>query len=88
MCDAQGRPYFLWDDAITLSEFLAKLRDPDPNVAAYWLGKAMRQSKPDDILQFTTTDEIRAAWPRLERYLGRDRAMWAWLLEAWAKRGK
>ena len=29
LCDAQNRPYFLWDCDMTLPEFVEKLKDPD-----------------------------------------------------------
>jgi hypothetical protein len=38
---------------MTLDEFRGKLRDPDPDVRAYFLGKLMmRQAKPDDVFSF------------------------------------
>lgn len=83
MIDADGRPYFLWDSELTLDGFEALLRDPDPEVRAYNLGRLMRQARPDDVFAFASLREIRAAWPLLERYLGRTRTFWAWLLERW-----
>ena len=57
MLDAKGRPYFLWDEDITLDVFRARLTDPE--VRAYDLGKLMRQVKPDDGFTFVTLCEIR-----------------------------
>jgi hypothetical protein len=34
MVDAKGRPYFLWDDEMTLDQFRARLREPDIEVRA------------------------------------------------------
>lgn len=83
LCDAQGRPYFLWDSEMTLDGFRAVLADPDPEVRAAFVGKLMRQAKPDDVFEFVRLDEVIALWPRLERYLGRERAMWRYLLDRW-----
>lgn len=83
LCDAQGRPYFLWDSDMTLAVFRERLRDADPDVRAYYPGKLMRQAKPDDVFSFATRAEIEALWPRLERYLGKRRAFWTWLFELW-----
>jgi len=83
LCDAQGRPYFLWDSEMTLDAFRAVLADPDPDVRAAYVGKLMRQAKPDDVFQFVCLSEIVALWPRLERYLGRERPMWRFLLDGW-----
>jgi hypothetical protein len=44
----------------------------------------MRQAKPDDVFQFVRLAEIVALWPKLERYLGRTRPMWRWLLDRWS----
>ena len=43
----------------------------------------MRQAKPDDVFRFVTRATIRELWPRVQRYLGRSREFWTWLLEAW-----
>jgi hypothetical protein len=82
--DPQGRPYFLWDCDLTVTEFEDRLRDPDPAVRAYFLAKVMRQAKPDDVFRFVTLQRIRAMWPALESQLGRARPFWSWLLEQWA----
>ncbi len=83
LVDARGRPYFLWDEDMTLEVFRSRLRDPDPDVRAYFLGKLMRQAKPDDVFLFFTRSEIEAQLSTVERYLGRTRDFWIWLLERW-----
>lgn len=83
MVDAKGRPYFLWDEDITLEVFHSRLIDPDPEVRAYYLGKLMRQAKPDDVFTFVTLAEITALFPLVTRYLGRSRDFWTWLLDCW-----
>jgi hypothetical protein len=83
LVDAQGRPYFLWDQEMTLERFEERLHDPDPEVRAYYIGKLMRQAKPDDVFTFVTTNEIGALWPELVPYLGNQRAFWDWILTAW-----
>jgi hypothetical protein len=83
LLDSGGRPYFLWDCDMTLAEFQEGLRNPDPDVRAYLVGKLMRQAKPDDVFSFVSRREIRELWPRIERYLGRSRSFWTWLFEMW-----
>jgi hypothetical protein len=85
LTDQNGHPYFLWDSEMTLDEFRQALRDLDPEPRAYLIGKLMRQAKPDDVFTFVSRREIRELWPRLERYLGKSRAFWTWLFEAWDK---
>lgn len=84
LCDAQGRPYFLWDCDLTVEEFRARLLDPDIGVRAYHLGRLMRQAKPDDVFLFVRERDVRALWPHLVPYLGATRLFWSWLLAAWS----
>ncbi len=77
LCDARGRPYFLWDCDLTLEAWRALTRDPDAEVRAYWIGAAMRQAKPDDVLTLLTWPEIEGVWERLR--LGKQAAFWQWL---------
>jgi hypothetical protein len=45
----------------------------------------MRQAKPDDVFLFVTVKEIEDLWPDLQRYLGRSREFWTWLLDLWRR---
>jgi hypothetical protein len=85
LTDPQGRPYFLWDCDLTLAEFEARLRDPDPEVRAYLIAKLMRQAKPVDVFQFVTVANIEELWPEVVGQLGESRAFWSWLLGMWQR---
>jgi hypothetical protein len=85
LADREGRPWFLWDCELTLSEFRAKLRTGDRAQRAYLVGKLMRQAKPDDVFSFTSLAEIRDLWPDLAGTLGRTRDFWEWLLAKWGE---
>jgi hypothetical protein len=87
LVDQQGRPYFLWDVDMTIDEFERQLREADPVVRAYLVGKLMRQAKPDDVLQFVSPQELADLWPSVVRYLGKTREFWAWLLQKWEAGG-
>lgn len=71
------------DEDLTLQAFRERLVDPDPEVRAYYLGKMMRQAKPDDVFSFVTLREITALFPLVLRYLGRTREFWTWVLGYW-----
>ena len=88
LTDGRGRPYFLWDCDLTLDQFREALRHSDPEVRSYFVGKVMRQAKPDDVFQFVTPRTIRDLWPRLTRYLGNTREFWTWLFETWEGQGR
>lgn len=84
LVDSNGRPYFLWDSDMTLEAFEAGLRSPSRQVRAYLIGKLMRQAKPDDVFRFVRLAEVEDLWPDLEKFLGKTRDFWAWLLERWS----
>jgi hypothetical protein len=75
-----ARPYFLWWTDATVGELRRRLASPDPAERAYWLGALLREANTRDVWLFVRPDDLRAMWPRLQRHLGRSRAMWAWLL--------
>ena len=68
---------------MTLDDFTRRLRESGREGRAYLVGKLMRQAKPDDVFTFVTIEEIVELWPTLERYLGRQRPFWRWLLDYW-----
>jgi hypothetical protein len=88
MLDRQNRPYFLWDCDLDVDQFQQRLKHPDPAVRAYFVGKLMRQAKPDDVFEFVSARAIRELWPDLERYLGEKRPFWSWLFETWESQGR
>ncbi len=80
LLDDSSRPYFLWWTDATVGSFKRHLRSRDPEERAYWMGALLREANTRDVRLFVADDEIRDLWPRLIRYLGRSREMWAWLL--------
>jgi hypothetical protein len=87
MTDGQGRPYFLWDLDMDLATFRTRLSDTDPAIRGYFLGKLLRQARPDDVFAFVSPEEIVRNWSFLERHLGKTKAFWSWLLEEWEALG-
>jgi hypothetical protein len=83
MCDAHGRPYFLWDVDLTLAAFRQLLADADGETQMYMIAKLMRQAKPDDVFTFVTLARVRQHWPAIAPQLGNKREFWQWILDAW-----
>lgn len=81
LLDAEGRPYFLWDVQMSLEAYLEKLRSADEDEAAYWLARALRDAKPDDVLEWVDWPTIARLWPRAARFVGRRRPFWTWWLD-------
>lgn len=85
--DPAERPYFLWDEPTTVGEFRAALVTADPVEKSRLLGKLLREARDPDVWEFTTVAEVSALLPQLDRYLGRRRAFWHYLLHAWEAAG-
>lgn len=83
LVDASGRPYFLWDMDMTLERFRHELATADRPTRAWFVGKLMRQAKPDDVFSFVSAEEIGEQWSELVRHLGRTRPFWEWLMTTW-----
>jgi len=79
--DEAARPYFLWWTDATVGQLKEHLTSSDPEERAYWMGALLREANTRDVWIFVDPAAIRALWPRLVRYLGRSRQMWAWLLK-------
>ena len=85
--DPAARPYFLWDEDTTVAELRSAIERADPEEWAQLVGKVMREARDTDVWCFVTP---RAVWERrslLDRYLGRRRAFWLYLLEGWHRDG-
>ena len=80
LVDAQGQPYFVWDQPMTLSEFVRGLESHDKAIRAGFVARLMRDARPDDVFQFLDRAQIVAVWPDVAPQLGRQRAFWTWLL--------
>ena len=79
LVDAQNRLYFMPE--MTLDHFQKGLLDSNPEAVAYLFAKLMRDARPDDVFSFASPQQIAAAWPQVEGYLGwKQRDFWDWLL--------
>ena len=79
-------PYFLWDRPMTVGELRSELQGPDEDRERL-LGTILREAREPDVWMFTTPQEVAAQWGRLERYLGRRRDFWRFLLGKWRELG-
>ena len=77
---ASSRPYFLWWTDATVGDLRGHLASTDADERAYWTAALLREANTRDVWLFVTPDEVRAQWARLQRYLGRSRGLWAYLL--------
>ncbi|MEA2329582.1 MAG: hypothetical protein QOE68_4541 [Thermoanaerobaculia bacterium] len=79
-------PYFLWDEPMTMRELRKRLELSEADRIRL-LGKILREAREQDVWLFTTVEEIVGRWDQLERYLGRRRDFWQFLLGRWREQG-
>ncbi len=86
---AQGdkRPYFLWDEDVSVDELQAVLRSgPEPERLRL-MGKMLREARDIDVWKFVAPPDVARALPVLGRRLGRRRAFWEFLIAGWRDDG-
>jgi hypothetical protein len=81
------RPYFFWDEDITIKELRDTLRGPPGFFRDRLLGKMLREARDVDVWSFVTPAEVAEALPRIERRLGRRAPFWRFLIDGWKSDG-
>ncbi|MCA9682728.1 MAG: hypothetical protein KC431_08995 [Myxococcales bacterium] len=85
--DTTRRPYFLWDEDVSIGELQQILADPNSPERDRLLAKMLREARDIDVWRFVTPAAVAEALPRLERQLGRRQAFWCWLIDGWRRDG-
>jgi hypothetical protein len=81
------RPYFLWDEDVSIGELQQILAGPHGPRRDQLLGKMLREARDLDVWQFVRPIEVAGALERLRRRLGRRYAFWSFLIEGWRRHG-
>lgn len=87
MAASELRPYFLWDEDVSIGELRHLLAGPDSPRRDQLLGKMLREGRDLDVWQFVKPREVARVLERLRRRLGRRYAFWSFLIEGWRSRG-
>jgi len=87
MTDVDRRPYFLWDEDVSITELRTVLRDGSEYERVRLLGKMLREARDIDVWHFVKPADVARALPLLGRRLGRRRPFWEFLIEGWKKDG-
>ncbi|MBP9112945.1 MAG: hypothetical protein KBF88_09055 [Polyangiaceae bacterium] len=85
--NSDERPYFLWDEDMTLAEFRKRLQGASEWERDRLLGKLLREANDADVWHFVRPSEVAAALPRIERRLGRRARFWKYLIAGWKNDG-
>lgn len=81
------RPYFLWDEDVSIAELRQRLQGPDEHDRLRLLGKMLREARDIDVWAFVTPEEVARSLPAVGPRLGRRRAFWEFLIEGWRELG-
>ena len=87
LTDEDKRPYFLWDEDISIREFRERLRGSDPGERLRMLAKLMREARDTDVWAFVKPQDAADALPLLTRKLGRRQPFWTFLIDGWRRLG-
>ncbi len=82
-----SRPYFLWDEDVSIAELRQRLQGPDQHDRLRLLGKMLREARDIDVWTFVTPEEVAQLLPALSHRLGRRRGFWQFLIEGWRELG-
>ena len=81
------RPYFFWDEDVSIAELHAALAAGASDQRDRLLGKLLREARDVDVWRFVTPGDVAEALPRLQRRVGRRYAFWRWLIDGWRSDG-
>jgi hypothetical protein len=83
----ERRPYFLWDEDVSVAELRAALSGAGGAERDRLLGKMLREARDSDVWAFVVPQDVAEALPRLSRRLGRRAPFWTFLIEGWRSDG-
>jgi hypothetical protein len=87
MSQGELRPYFLWDEDVSIAELRALLDHREDPRWDRLVGKMLREARDTDVWSFLTPAEVADALPGLRRRLGRRSAFWEFLIRGWRDDG-
>ncbi len=82
-----ARPYFLWDEDLSIAELHEQLHGPDRGERLRLLAKLLREARDLDVWHFVTPLEVAQTLPLIASSLGRRRGFWEFLIEGWRQDG-
>jgi hypothetical protein len=83
MARQELRPYFLWDEDVSIDELRQILASPDGPRRDQLLAKMLREARDIDVWHFVRPIEVARVLDRLQRRIGRRHAFWKFLIEGW-----
>src|SRR4051812_31065414 len=87
LSEGSKRPYFLWDEDISIDELRKLLRSGSAFKRDRLLGKMLREARDIDVWGFVTPEEVARALPSIGRRVGRRLGFWTFLIDGWRSDG-
>ena len=87
-CDDETEPSFCWDRPWTAGTIREKLRTTEGFQRDQLVAWIMREATFDEVWSFLTPREVDECLPRIERFLGRRKGYWPYIIGAWHELGK
>jgi hypothetical protein len=84
---AHARPYFLWDEDVSVAELRHVLRNGGEYERTRLAAKMLREARDIDVWEFMTPTEVAEILPKIERRLGRRARFWRFLIDGWRADG-
>jgi len=82
-------PYFTWDAPVTNGEIRRALRDGTPDERLHWIARILREARYDHIWRYVSLrQDVLPNWDRIRPQLGRQRAMFEFLIDRWRRAGR
>jgi len=81
------RPYFLWDEDVSIDELRESLSGPESPRRDQLMGKMLREARDLDVWCFVRPADVARSLDRLRRRIGRRYAFWTFLIEGWRADG-
>jgi hypothetical protein len=82
-----ARPYFLWNEDLTIEELEERLAGDDEDERLRLLAVLLREARDIDVWHFVTPEDVAEVLPRITHRLGRRRGFWEFLIEGWRDDG-
>ncbi|MGH7149531.1 MAG: hypothetical protein ACREIU_02475 [Planctomycetota bacterium] len=83
LSDPNTRPWFLWDEDLSVSELRAILGTESHPRWVELAAKVLREARDDEVWVFFPLVRVAARYAEIRPRLGRRRAFWDDLLEGW-----
>ncbi len=81
------RPYFLWDEDVSIGELRTILAGPASYERDRLLGKMLREARDLDVWRFIRPLDVAHALDRLRARIGRRYGFWRFLIDGWRADG-